>query len=105
MNPPAPIGDPRLDLFRIGDDGLRAELLLRLFNQLGFGVGHAAAIARLADRRDSEEPDPPPARGASIARSSTIVFHSPQPGQRPCHLGLSFPHWEQTKRVLAIHPR
>ena len=49
--------------------------------------------------------DPPPARGASIARSSTIVFHSPQPGQRPCHLGLSFPHWEQTKRVLAIHPR
>ena len=45
---------------------------------------------------------PPPTPGTgSGSRSSTIVFHSPQPGQRPCHFGLSFPHWEQTKRVLA----
>jgi hypothetical protein len=27
------------------------------------------------------------------------VFHSPQPGQRPCHLGLSWPHEEQAKIV------
>jgi hypothetical protein len=28
------------------------------------------------------------------------VFHSPQPGQRPCHFGLSWPQAEQAKRVL-----
>jgi DNA polymerase III subunit epsilon len=35
------------------------------------------------------------------------VFHSPQPGQRPCHLGLSWPHEEQAKTVAerAIPPR
>lgn len=27
------------------------------------------------------------------------MFHSPQPGQRPCHLGLSCPHEEQAKTV------
>ena len=58
------------------------------------GTGRTAFAALRAN-------DDPPARGASTARSSTMVFHSPQPGQRPCHLGLSFPHWEQTKRVFA----
>ena len=31
--------------------------------------------------------------------SSTSVFHSPQPGQRPCHFGLSWPQAEQVKTV------
>jgi hypothetical protein len=31
--------------------------------------------------------------------SSAIVFHSPQPGQRPCHFGLSCPHEVQAKTV------
>ena len=38
--------------------------------------------------------------GAGARCSSTNVFHSPQPGQRPCHFGLSCPHAEQAKRVL-----
>jgi hypothetical protein len=33
--------------------------------------------------------------------SSTIVFHSPQPGQRPCQRGASAAHWEQMKVVFA----
>ena len=38
--------------------------------------------------------------GAADARfSSAIVFHSPQPGQRPCHFGLSCPHELQAKTV------
>jgi hypothetical protein len=43
-------------------------------------------------------PRPPPARGAG-ARSSASVFHSPQPGQRPCHFGLCAPQAEQLKMV------
>ena len=31
--------------------------------------------------------------------SSVSVFHSPQPGQRPCHFGLSCPQVEQAKTV------
>jgi len=33
------------------------------------------------------------------------VFHSPQPGQRPCHFGLCAPQAEQLKIVagLATH--
>ena len=42
----------------------------------------------------------PPARARPARCSSTNVFHSPQPGQRPCHLALSCPQAEQTKRVL-----
>ena len=48
---------------------------------------------------------PPPLAGAArpagaAARfSSAIVFHSPQPGQRPCHFGLSCPHAVQAKTV------
>ena len=31
---------------------------------------------------------------------SCKVFHIPQAGQRPCHLGVSFPQLEQRKTVL-----
>ena len=58
-------------------------------------------LAALAERREIL---PPPLTG-SATRSSTIVFHSSQPGQRPCHLGLALPHCEQTNRVFAIPPR
>ena len=37
--------------------------------------------------------------GAEARFSSHIVFHSPQPGQRPCHFGLSWPHEVQAKMV------
>src|SRR3954451_25135455 len=30
---------------------------------------------------------------------SVKLFHSPQSGQRPCHLGDSLPHWRQTYMV------
>jgi catechol 2,3-dioxygenase-like lactoylglutathione lyase family enzyme len=30
-----------------------------------------------------------------------MVFHAPQPGQRPCHFGSACPHSEQTKEVRA----
>jgi hypothetical protein len=34
--------------------------------------------------------------------SSTIVFHSPQAGQRPIHLGLSLPHALQNHTVFVL---
>lgn len=34
--------------------------------------------------------------------SSTIVFHSPHAGQRPIHLGLSFPQDVQYQTVFAF---
>jgi DNA polymerase III subunit epsilon len=37
--------------------------------------------------------------GAAARFSSLIVFHSPQPGQRPCHFGLSWPQPVQAKTV------
>jgi hypothetical protein len=40
------------------------------------------------------------AGAAASGFSSTSVFHSPQPGQRPCHLALSFPQAPQTKTVV-----
>ena len=51
------------------------------------------------DRLEARAPAPPlrppaPLAGAGRA-SSTSVFHSPQPGQRPCHFGLSWPQAEQ----------
>jgi hypothetical protein len=42
----------------------------------------------------------PAARDPPVgARSSTSVFHSPQPGHCPCHFGLVAPHWVQLKIV------
>jgi hypothetical protein len=50
-------------------------------------------------RRD----EPPAARAGAEARfSSAIVFHSPQPGQRPCHFGLSCPQALQAKTVADL---
>jgi hypothetical protein len=40
-----------------------------------------------------------PPDGAAARFSSVIVFHSPQPGQRPCHFGLSWPQAVQAKTV------
>ena len=35
------------------------------------------------------------------ARASSVsVFHSPQPAQRPCHFGSSWPQVEQVKTVV-----
>jgi hypothetical protein len=36
---------------------------------------------------------------AGARDSSASVFQSPQPGQRPCHLPLSWPQEEQTKTL------
>ena len=41
-------------------------------------------------------------RAGAGARSSTSVFHSPQPGQRPCHFGLCVPQAEQLKIVAGL---
>ncbi len=51
--------------------------------------------------RPAERDAPAPARpaGAAARFSSAIVFHSPQPGQRPCHFGLSWPQEVQAKTV------
>ena len=56
----------------------------------------------LAERRPSELA---PEGEAVTTRSSVIVFHSSQPGQRPCHLALSCPHSAQMNTVVerAIH--
>ena len=62
------------------------------------GTGFAALAGAARDSRA-------PALTGSATRSSTIVFHSSQPGQRPCHLGLALPHCEQTKSVFGIPPR
>jgi hypothetical protein len=43
--------------------------------------------------------DVAPERAAGASRRSS-VFHSPQPGHWPCHLGESAPQAEQTKTVL-----
>ena len=45
----------------------------------------------------------PAGTGLAGARSSSsIVFHSPQDGQRPYHFGDSQPQDEQTKTVLFL---
>ena len=60
--------------------------------RLHVGERHRAQrLARARRRRPA---------GAAARCSSTNVFHSPQPGQRPCHLGLSCPQAEQAKRML-----
>src|SRR4029453_8310081 len=38
-------------------------------------------------------------QGAVARFSSAMLFHSPQPGQRPCHFGLSWPQELQAKIV------
>ena len=55
----------------------------------------AARTSRSATGVSARPPPPEPERplpartaGATLA-SSAIEFHSPQPGQRPCHFGLS----------------
>ena len=50
-------------------------------------AGRAAGAAAAAPRR------------APRACSSTSVFHSPQPGQRPCHFVASWPQALQVKTV------
>ena len=39
---------------------------------------------------------------SGVLKTSSIVFHSPQPGQQPYHLALSCPQAEQTYKVLAF---
>src|SRR3954447_149136 len=71
------------------------------------GTGRTAAVAG-APPRPAPPPPPPPgpppaaprARPAgATARSSTSVFHSPQPGHRPCQRGSAWPQLEQRKTV------
>jgi len=52
--------------------------------------------ARPAERDGAAPPRP---AGAAARFSSVIVFHSPQPGQRPCHFGLSWPQAVHAKTV------
>src|SRR3954470_2908388 len=59
------------------------------------GTGRTAAVAGARPR-----PAAPRARPAgATARSSTSVFHSPQPGHRPCQRGSAWPQLEQRKTV------
>jgi len=52
-------------------------------------------VSALVERRDEPRP-----LAAGLARaSSTSVFQSPHPGQRPCHFGLWWPHAEHEKTV------
>src|SRR5215218_10972357 len=52
--------------------------------------------ARPAERDGAAPPRP---AGAAARFSSVIVFHSPQPGQRPCHFWLSWPQAVHAKTV------
>ena len=49
--------------------------------------------------RPPERDGPARPAGAGARFSSDIVFHSPQPGQRPCHFRLSWPQPVQAKTV------
>ena len=65
------------------------------------GASTSASRTGVPARRDGFEP-----RAAGAGFSSTSVFQSPQPGQRPCHFGLSWPQAEQLKTVRGgIRPR
>ena len=57
-------------------------------------------IRRTAPR--AAGPAEPPAVFAGTRTSSAMVFHSPQEGHFPYHLGDSQPHAEQTKTVFAF---
>ena len=64
------------------------------------GTGRAAGAE--PRRAPPEPPEPPP---VWTGRSSTSVFHSPQPGQRPSQPAVSWPHSVHTWTVRAIRPR
>jgi hypothetical protein len=44
----------------------------------------------------------PPRPGSDGERSSTRVFHSPQPGQRPIHLEAAWPQSVQQNWVAGL---
>ena len=76
----------------LADAGVQPGDLDRLDVGEADGAGGGAPAPRAARRR---------ARRRGRARcSSASVFHSPQPGQRPCHLGSSWPQAEQVKTVV-----
>ena len=62
------------------------------------GTARAVAVAPATPAA----PARPRAAPGAGARSSTSVFHSPQPGQRPCHFGLCVPQAEQLKMVTGL---
>ena len=67
----------------------------------GFVVASSPPLARLIRRLARV---PKTARGAVASRRpgpSRALFHAPQCGQRPNHLGLSFPHSAHKKTVFA----
>ena len=64
----------------------------------------ARGTGRSAFARPAERPGALPAP-AGWRVSSTNVSHSPQPGQRPCHLGASWPQVEQTKALRGGIPQ
>src|SRR6478672_1559900 len=60
----------------------------------GRATGLSASERSSAAVRLTAAADPPP------TVISLYVFHSPQSGQRPCHLGDSLPHCWQTYMIL-----
>ena len=64
-------------------------------DRLDVGEADGRATAPRAAARAA----PPRRAGTGARRSSASVFHSPQPGQRPCHFGSSWPQAEQVKTV------
>ena len=65
--------------------------------QRGGGGVSPARPTNSSGRPDAGFPGP----GRAMA-SSTMVFHSPQPSQRPAHLGLTAPQLWQTKRDVGF---
>src|SRR5215207_782064 len=66
-------------------------------------VRRATATALTSARRTGRAALPGvAARRAGAGCSSTSVFHSPQPRQRPCHFRASWPQAEQVKTVRAM---
>ena len=79
-----PAAEHAVELAAAGRDPLDGERL-----DLAEGHGRArlaASAARLGRRLPRKRSPLSAARGSSCS-----VFHSPQPGQRPIHLGLSCP--------------
>ena len=75
-----------------------AEHAVELADARGQALHRGRAHVGQRDRLRPAAPGPRRAAAAAGggAASSTSVFHSPQPGHCPCHLGAACPQCEQT---------